>query len=111
VGGDDVYVLEDGGALFHGSAAGCAPAKAPAPLREVAAFPGRVVAIGRDGVLWRQRGGGEWRRLPAVRKYRPGRRPYTVEATQVSVSETSTWLLDNESTVFLLSDELEEASR
>jgi hypothetical protein len=109
--GDEVYVIDGAGTLFRGTAAGCMAASSPGPLRDVAAFTNRLVAISRDGAVWRQRGQqneGAWRALPAIRKYRSGRYPYLVGAQQVSLSATSTWIVDDESSVFLLSDELAE---
>lgn len=106
--GDEVFVVDGAGSLFRGAGGTCAPETSPGPLRDVAAFPGRLVAVARDGAVWRRRDGGAWRPLPPIRKYRTGRYPYLVTALEASLSATSTWILDDENAVFLLSDELAE---
>jgi hypothetical protein len=106
VSADEVYVVDGAGALHRGTPAGCTTVSTPAPLRDVAALGDRVVVVTNDGSVWRKKGADpSWRELAPVRKYRPGRRPYLVEAQQVSLSPTSTWLLDTENSVFLLSDQ------
>jgi hypothetical protein len=106
--GDEVYVLDGAGTLFRGAPGACAQEATPGPLQDVSAFTDRLVAVTRAGEVWRRRNGQPWRPLPAVKKYRPGRYPYVVTAVQTSLSATSTWLLDAEGSVFLLSDELAE---
>jgi hypothetical protein len=103
--GGEIYVLDAAGGLYRGTASGCARVPAPAPLRDVAAFPGRVVVVGQDGGVWRRRGEEPWRALPAAVKYRPGRAGVSAPAVQAALSATCTWLLDMEGAVFVLSDE------
>jgi hypothetical protein len=105
VGADEIYVVDAAGALHHGTATSCARMTTPAPIRDVAARNGRVVVVAKDGQVWRRRGDEEWRALPPVRKYRPYRAPFEVVAVQVALGDYSTWLLDQEGSVFVLSDE------
>jgi hypothetical protein len=104
-GADGIYAVAANGILHHGSGPSCAPVTTPAPVREVAAFGGRVVVLTQDATLWRRRGDGNWHTLPRVRKYRPKVRPYWTTPVHLSLSAYSTWIVDNEQAVFLLSDE------
>jgi hypothetical protein len=104
-GGDEIYVVDGVGALYRGTANACAPVATPTPLRDVAAFPGRVVAVGRDGTVWRRRGEQPWQPLPAAVEYRPGGVESPRPAVQAALSATCTWLLDQDGAVFVLSDE------
>jgi hypothetical protein len=101
--GDELYVVDGSGVLYRGAASVCAPVATPTRLRDVAAFPGRVVIVGTDGTVWRRRGEQPWQALPAPRKYRPA--AVSRPAVQAALSVTSTWLLDQDGAVFVLSDE------
>lgn len=104
VGSDDLYVLDAAGNLHQGRSGRCDRVDAPVPLQRVAATKDRLVAVGKDGSVWRRRDGA-WKVLPEPRKFRPGRRPYTTRARDVAVSPHSTWIMDDEGHVFLLSAE------
>jgi hypothetical protein len=109
VGNDEVYVVDGTGGLYRGVGGSCAPVPTPGPVRDVASFGGRQVAVTSDGAVWRRRGDAAWRALPPVIKYRSARDPFEVPAVQVSLSAFSTWALDQEGSIFLLSDETEAA--
>lgn len=101
----DVYVLEASGAIHHAQGGGaCEPLQAPARMQRIAAAGGRLLGVDTDGKVWRRRNGA-WEALPAVIKYRNGRAPYEVGARDVAGSAHSTWIMDEEGSVFLLSDE------
>jgi len=103
--GDEIYVVDAAGALHHGTPTSCPIVPTPTPVRDVAARNGRLIVVATDGRVWRRRGDEAWRLLPAVNKYRPFRGPFEVKAAQVALTDYSTWLLDREGSVFVLSDE------
>lgn len=103
--GDEVFVIDHAGVLYRGHDAHCGPIHTPVPLRRVAATAGRLLGVGTDGTIWRRRDGESWTRLPAPMKYRPGRSPFATKARDVALSAYSTWILDEESAIFVLSDE------
>ena len=103
--GDEIYVVDASGALHHGTPGSCPVVPTPTPVRDVAARNGRVIVVATDGGVWRRRGDEAWRALPPVKKYRPFRAPFEVKGAQVALTDYSTWLLDGEGAVFVLSDE------
>jgi hypothetical protein len=102
--GDEAFVLDQSGALYFNAEGRCDRIAAPARLLRIAARPNRLVAVAADGSVWRRRAGA-WSKLPAPFKYRDGQAPVPSIAQDVAVSSYSTWMVDNEGSVFLLSDE------
>ncbi len=106
VGGDDIYVIDAEGGLFHGTTTTtCVHVTIPEPIRNIAVNAGRMVVVTKGGSVWRRRGEAQWQALPTLRKYRKEVFPEEGIATQVGLSAYSTWVLDQNGTVFLLSDE------
>jgi hypothetical protein len=101
---DEAYVLDEHAVLHHGAGGSCDAVATPKPLQRIAATGGRLVGVAQDGTIWRRRDGA-WTALPAPRKFRPGRAAFETRARDVAVSANSTWILDDEGAVFVLSDE------
>jgi hypothetical protein len=104
VGPERAFVLDGEGALFDGAPGRCDRVDAPVRLVRIAANGRRLVAVGADGTVWRRRDGA-WAALPPIEKYRPARAPFEPRARDVAVSVNSTWLMDDEGAIFVLSDE------
>jgi len=102
--GDGAFVLDAAGALYFNGAGRCDKINAPVPLQRIAANSDRLLAVAVDGSVWRRRAN-VWSRLPAPSKYRTGQTATDKQAQDVGVSAYSTWLVDAEGAVFLLSDE------
>ena len=102
--GDDAFLLDQAGALYLNADGRCDKVVAPARFQRIAARSDRLLAVAMDGSVWRRRGG-EWTHLPQPFKYRSGQAPAPALAQDVGVSAYSTWLVDTEGSVFLLSDE------
>jgi len=98
------YVLDQQGALFLSADERCDGIAAPTPLRRIAGRSDRLLGVGVDGSVWRRRGS-TWTRLAAPHKYRPGQVARETRVQDVGVSAYSTWIIDSEGSVFLLSDE------
>jgi len=105
VSGDEAFLLDQSGALHRVAGGRCERVETPVAMQRIAATTGRLLAVSVDGAIWRRRDGREWTRLPAPIKYRPGRRGFRTEARQVAVSANSSWVLDHEGSIFVLSDE------
>jgi hypothetical protein len=101
---DVAFVLDRDGALYQSTPGRCDKIEAPARLQRIAARSNRLLAVGVDGSLWRRRRG-SWTKLPPPFKYRAGQVATATRAQDVGVSAYSSWLVDNEGSVFLLSDE------
>jgi hypothetical protein len=104
VGLERAFVLDGEGALFDGGAGRCDRVDAPMRLVRIAANGRRLVGVGVDGTVWRRRDGA-WAALPPIEKYRPARAAFEPRARDVAVSVNSTWLMDEEGAIFVLSDE------
>jgi hypothetical protein len=102
--GEDAFVLDQAGALFRNADGRCDKVSAPAPLQRIAARSDRLLAVAADGSVWRRRAD-KWTQLPLPFKYRPGQAAIATRVQDVGVSAYSTWLVDTEGSVFLLSDE------
>lgn len=102
---NEAFVIDQIGALYLGRSGQCVKVESPVRFRRIAARQGRVVGVGVDGRVWRRRDGGAWAQLSAPMKYRPGRAPFKTDATEVALSSYATWIVDNEGSIFLLSDE------
>jgi hypothetical protein len=102
--GDEMFVLDGEGGLHHGEAGRCEPVQTPVRLQRIAAASGRLLGVGADGTVWRWRDRA-WTTLPPVRKFRAGRAAFETRAREIAVSAYSTWIMDDEGAVFLLSDE------
>jgi hypothetical protein len=102
--GDEAFVLDQAGALYLNADGRCQKIPAPVQLRRIAAKPGRLVALAEDGSVWRRRAS-TWVRLPVPFKYRTGQSPVPCQPQDIGTSLYSTWLVDTEGNVFLLSDE------
>ena len=101
---EGAFVLDRAGTLFFNGDGRCDKITAPAPLSRIAANSERLLAVAVDGAVWRRRDNA-WARLPPPFKYRIGQSPTVKQAQDVAVSAYSTWLVDTEGAVFLLSDE------
>ena len=101
---DEAFVLDQAGALYYGGASSCDPVQAPVPLTRIAARGARLLALARDGSVWRRRDN-VWQQLPPAFKVRAGQGPEPMTAQDVGVSAYSTWLVDTQGSVFILSDE------
>lgn len=102
--GDQAFVLDQTGDLYLNADGRCENIPAPTKLRRIAAKPGRLVALAQDGSVWRRRAS-TWSRLPAPFKYRTGHAPAPCQPQDVGTSLYSTWLVDTDGDIFLLSDE------
>jgi hypothetical protein len=102
--GEDAFLLDQSGALYLNSQGKCDRIAAPTPLARIAARPNRLLAVGTDGSLWRRRGGA-WGKLAPPFKYRIGQVATATQAQDVGVSAYSSWVVDDEGSVYLLSDE------
>lgn len=98
------FVLDRDGALYASAQGRCDKVDAPVRFRRIAARSNRLLAVAVDGSLWRRRGG-SWSKLPAPFKYRAGQIATAGRAQDVGVSAYTSWLIDTEGSVFLLSDE------
>lgn len=101
---NEAYVVDQNGALYLDAMGRCSPVPAPARLRRIAGRPDRLLAVGADGSIWRRRAN-TWARLPAPTKYRAGHTARETRADDIALSAYTTWLLDDEGSVFVLSDE------
>lgn len=101
---DSAFVVDQSGRLFFNGDGRCDPIPAPANLRRIAATSNRLVAVAADRSLWRRRDNA-WVKLPMPFKNRPGQAPAAAHPEDVAVSESSTWVVDTEGSVYLLSDE------
>jgi len=102
--GDDAFLLDQTGALYLNADGRCDKLDAPSRLQRIAAGPDRLLAVANDGSVWRRRAG-KWTHLPLPLKYRAGQAPVPTLVQDVGLSAYSTWLVDTEGSVFLLSDE------
>ena len=102
--GNEAFLLDQAGALYLNADGRCDKISAPTRLQRIAARSDRLLAVAVDGSVWRRRAGA-WRQLPAPFKFRAGQAPAPMRAQDVGVSAYSTWLVDTEGSVFLLSDE------
>ncbi|MEP7050942.1 MAG: hypothetical protein ABJB12_11330 [Pseudomonadota bacterium] len=102
--GDEAFVLDPTGALYLNADGRCQNIPAPQRLRRIAARPGRLVALAEDGSVWRRRSS-TWSKLPVPFKYRTGQAPAPCQPQDIGASLYSTWLVDTEGDLFLLSDE------
>jgi hypothetical protein len=102
--GDDAFLLDQAGVLYLNADGRCEKVDAPARFQRLAARRDRLLAVAVDGSVWRRRAA-KWTQLPRPFKYRAGQAPAPVLAQDVGVSAYSTWLVDTEGSVFLLSDE------
>jgi len=98
------FVVDRDGGLYLSTAGHCDPIATPTPLRRIAGHADRLLAVAANGSVWRRRQG-SWTQLPLPLKYRPGQSAKKTHAADVALSAYSTWLLDDEGSVFLLSDE------
>jgi hypothetical protein len=103
--GDAAFLLDQSGGLHRASGGRCERIETPVALQHIAATTGRLLAVSVDGAIWRRRDGGAWTKLPAPIKYRPGRRGFATQAREVAVSAHSSWILDHEGSIFVLSEE------
>jgi hypothetical protein len=101
---DEAFVLDGDGALYLSRQGRCDKLDAPVRLQRIAARPNRLLAVAFDGSLWRRRGSA-WAKLPAPFKYRTGQVATATRAQDVGVSAYTSWVVDNDGSVFLLSDE------
>jgi hypothetical protein len=101
---DEAYVVDQSGALYLDAMGRCTSVPAPARLRRIAGRPERLLAIAEDGSIWRRRAN-NWARLPAPSKYRAGHTARETRGDDIALSAYTTWLLDDEGSVFVLSDE------
>jgi hypothetical protein len=101
----EVYVVAADGTLHRGAAGKCSPVDCPVRLQRVVAARGRVLGLANDGAVWRKRDGHHWEHLDSPVKYRPDRRPFQTTVQDLALSAHSSWALDSEGAVFLLSDE------
>jgi hypothetical protein len=102
--GDDAFLLDQAGTLYLNADGRCDKVDAPSRLQRIAARSDRLLAVTVDGSVWRRRAG-KWAHLPPPFKYRAGQAPAPMLAQDVGISAYSTWLVDTEGSVFLLSDE------
>jgi hypothetical protein len=77
---------------------------APAHLAGVAASSALLGVVDVDGIA-SIRGKGGWQRLPEPRRYRVDAIAARTRIQKLSISETTTWALDREGSVFLLSEQ------
>ena len=101
---DSAFVVDQSGSLFFNGDGRCDPVPAPVRLRRIAAISTRLVAVAVDRSLWRRRDNA-WVKLPVPFKNRPGQFPAAAQPEDVGVSAHSTWVVDTEGTVYVLSDE------
>jgi hypothetical protein len=102
---DWVWVVSQG-ALYRDDEHGCErqPATPPA-VSSVAAWADRVAVVTADGRGW-QRVAGRWRELPVPEKRRVDAITRPMSIRRLALGETTTYALDSEGAVFLLSEQL-----
>jgi hypothetical protein len=100
----EAFLLDQQGALYLDAGGRCEQVPTPIRLQRIAGLPDRLLAVGVDGSIWRRRANA-WARLPEPFKYRAGQVARGTHAQDVGVSTYTTWVVDHEGSVFLLSDE------
>jgi len=79
-------------------------AAAPAHVIRLSGFADRLFVVDTGGDVFRRVKDGSWQKLPRPTKFRPDRMPQDRPVTDVAVTSTATWVLDDERTVFVLSE-------
>jgi len=77
---------------------------APAHVVSVAASPALLAVADSSGIA-SIRGGQGWMRLTEPRRYRVDVLPTRTRIQKLAISETTTWALDADGSVFLLSEQ------
>ena len=103
-GPDEAFVIDQEGLLYFNGDGKCNPIAAPVKFRRIAANTNRLLGVAADGSVWRRRNG-SWAKLPMPYKYRPGLPATVRQPYDVGLSEYSSWLVDIEGSVYVLSDE------
>jgi hypothetical protein len=101
---DEAFVIDQAGALYFNGGGHCDAVPAPLRLRRIAANTSRLLAVAADGSVWRRREN-VWVKLPIPFKNRPGLPPAAAQPEDVGLSAYSSWLVDTEGSVYVLSDE------
>lgn len=97
--------VSDGQHVYQASDAGCKPAPgAPSKIVHLAALGTRVFAVDENGDVYRLRPKTGWQQLPRPMKFRPDQLPHLHPATDVAVTGTAAWVVDDEQNVFVLSE-------
>jgi hypothetical protein len=77
---------------------------APARVTRLSGLADRLFVIDEAGDVFRRSKDQSWQKLPRPRKFRADRMPQDRPATDVAVTSTAAWVLDDEKTVFVLSE-------
>jgi hypothetical protein len=97
--------VSDGQHVYLGSDAGCQAAPgAPSKVLRLAGLGSRIFAVDEAGDVFRSKAASGWERLPRPQKFRPDQMPHLHPATDVAVTGTAVWVVDDEQNVFVLSE-------
>jgi hypothetical protein len=97
--------VSDGQHVYLGSDTACQAAPgAPPNIVRLAGLGSRIFAVDQEGDVFRSKPATGWERLPRPRKFRPDQMPRLHPATDVAVTGTAAWVVDDEQTVFVLSE-------
>jgi len=101
----DALWLSDGEHVYIGNDAACQPAVgAPSRVTRLAGLGSRLFAVDAAGDVFRKTQGNAWERLPRPLKFRPDQLPMLHPALDVTLTGTAAWLVDDENSVFVLSE-------
>jgi hypothetical protein len=97
--------LSDGQRLYVATENDCTAAgAAPERVIRLSGFADRLFVVDALGDVLRRMKDGSWQKLPRPMKFRADRMPQEHPVTDVAVTSTATWVLDDERTVFVLSE-------
>ena len=102
---DEAFVIDHVGSLYFNGSGRCDEVPAPVRFRRIAANTNRLLGVATDGSVWRRRENA-WSKLPVPFKNRPGLPPSAAQPQDVGLSAYSSWLVDSEGSVYILSDEV-----
>jgi hypothetical protein len=97
--------VSDGQRVYQASSASCKPAPgAPTKVVHLAGLGTRIFAVDEAGDVYRLQPKTGWQQLPRPQKFRPDQMPHLHPATDVAVTSTAAWVVDDEQNVFVLSE-------
>jgi len=97
--------LSDSQRLYVSTDGGCTGAAgAPEHIGRLSGRDDRLFAVDQAGDVFRRLKDGSWQKLPRPKKFRADRMPQDRPVTDVAVTSTAAWVLDDEKTVFVLSE-------
>ena len=101
----DKLWVSDAQRLYVATESGCTgAAAAPEHVIRLSGLGDRLFVVDAQGDVFRRVKTGSWQKLPRPKKFRADRMPLDRSVTDVAVTSTAAWVLDDERTVFLLSE-------